>query len=71
MKFADGNGYLNILFYVLVGIVILASNAYRSYVKSKEQQNRKPGENTFPLFDKRPGTISRLFLFSFKSGPAS
>ena len=56
MKFADGNGYLNILVYVLIAIVVLASNAYRSYVKSKEQQNRIPGGNLpdFPDVDFEP-----------------
>ena len=56
MKLADGNGYIDIIFYIIVGILILAANAYRSYTKSKEQKDRQPGEAMpgFPRVDYEP-----------------
>jgi hypothetical protein len=44
MKFADGNGYFDIIIYIVIMVVGLLANAYRNYAKRKEQQNRQPGE---------------------------
>jgi hypothetical protein len=44
MKFADGNGNIDIIIYIVVMVVGLLANAYRNFTKRKEQQNRQPGE---------------------------
>jgi hypothetical protein len=44
MKFADGNGYFDIIIYIIIMVVGLLANAYRNSAKRKEQQNRQPGE---------------------------
>jgi hypothetical protein len=51
MKLADSNGYVGIIFYILIVVLGLAANAYRTYTKKKEQENRQPGEN-IPRFPK-------------------
>ncbi len=44
MKFADGNGYFDIIIYIGMRVVGLLANAHRNAAKRKEQQNRQPGE---------------------------
>ncbi len=59
MKYADEDGILEIVIYVLVMVVGLAISAYRNYTKRKMQQQRQAGDvvpeqpdDTFPpVFD--------------------
>lgn len=44
MNFADENGYIEIVIYVVLMILGLAVSAYRNFVKKKEQQQKIPGE---------------------------
>lgn len=49
MNFADENGYLEIVIYVVVMVVGLAASAYRNYVKRKQQQ-QQPADQGMPGF---------------------
>jgi hypothetical protein len=44
MKFADGNGYTDIIIYIIIMAVGLIANAYRNASKKKEMENRQPGD---------------------------
>lgn len=44
MKWADGNGNLEIIFYIIAAIVGLAVNAYRNYSKKKAGEMKGPVE---------------------------
>jgi len=44
MNFADENGSLEIVIYVILMVAGLAASAYRNYMKKKGQQQKMPGE---------------------------
>lgn len=57
MNFADGDGFLDVIIYIVIMVVGLAASAYRNYTKRKEAERMKEeGEiNTeFPELDTEP-----------------
>lgn len=45
MNFADENGYLEIVIYVILMVAGLAASAYRNFMKKKEEQQKVPQED--------------------------
>ena len=41
MHFADGDGFLDVIIYIIIMIVGLAASVYRNYMKRKEAEKRK------------------------------
>jgi hypothetical protein len=57
MKFADGDGFLDVFIYIILMVVGLAASAYRNYTKRKQaQQNKAPGDlyPEFPELETEP-----------------
>ena len=57
MNFADGNGFLEVIIYVVIMLAGLAGSIYRNYLKRKEAEKRKEqGElyTDFPEIETEP-----------------
>jgi hypothetical protein len=57
MSFADGDGFLDIIIYIVIMVVGLAASAYRNYTKRKEaEKKREQGElyTDFPEVEQEP-----------------
>ena len=50
MKFADSDGYLDIIIYVILMVVGLAASAYKNFTKRKQEQQRKEQGELYPDF---------------------
>jgi hypothetical protein len=56
MKFADGDGFLDVIIYIIIIVLSIAASAYRNYTKRKEMEQKGQGElfPTFPESDLEP-----------------
>jgi hypothetical protein len=55
MNFMDGDGYMEIIFYILLAIAGIAVNAYRNFNKQKEEKQRKESRSfDFPDIEQEP-----------------
>jgi hypothetical protein len=50
MKFADGDGFLDVIIYIIIMVVGIAASAYRNYTKRKEAEQRKAQGDLYPEF---------------------
>lgn len=50
MKFADGDGYLDVIIYIIIMVVGLAASAFRNFSKRKQMEQQKEQGDAFPGF---------------------
>lgn len=50
MNFADGDGFLDVIIYIIIMVVGLAASAYRNYIKRKEAEKRKVQDEMYTDF---------------------
>jgi hypothetical protein len=50
MKFADGDGYLDVIIYIIIMVVGLAASAFRNFSKRKQMEQKKEQGDAFPRF---------------------